>query len=91
MVLGFRVSGLKFRVQGFRLRVSRARGARLAKGNLLLGGSILVSLVAEVAWLEKKGYQYTAVDISRWLRPAPAKGDPMTNRPHKLGRQMDSE
>ncbi|CAE7716536.1 unnamed protein product [Symbiodinium necroappetens] len=46
---------------------------------------------AEVAWLEKKGYQYTAVDISRWLRPVPAKGDPMTNRPHKLGRQMDSE
>ncbi|CAE7205583.1 unnamed protein product [Symbiodinium sp. CCMP2456] len=23
---------------------------------------------AEVAWLEKKGYKYSAVDISRWLK-----------------------
>ncbi|CAE7816196.1 unnamed protein product [Symbiodinium sp. CCMP2592] len=49
-----------------------------------------ISQKAEVAWLEKKGYEYTAVDVSRWLRPANTKAEP-TNRPHKLGRQMDSE
>ena len=25
---------------------------------------------AEVAWLERKGYRYTEVDIASWLRPA---------------------
>ncbi|CAE7751958.1 unnamed protein product [Symbiodinium sp. CCMP2456] len=46
---------------------------------------------AEVAWLEKKGYEYTAVDISRFVRPVPGKVESVSNLPRKLGRQMDSE
>ncbi|CAE7239200.1 unnamed protein product [Symbiodinium sp. CCMP2456] len=41
---------------------------------------------AEVAWLERKGYRYTEVDIGGWLQPDELRGDcqvPVRQRNHK--------